>query len=86
MGFVLKISAAATRDWRAAAWLLGRLNPADFARQESITLKTQDGGGLPIQIIHSIPSTERPARGTAQVIALDGGKVTGPKATGPDEV
>ena len=35
-----------------------------------------------IVLIHDIPSAERPARGTARVIALDGGKLKEPEPSG----
>jgi len=74
MRFVATISTAATKDWRAAAWFLERLNP-EYAAANNMTLKGADGGTPTIQIIHSIPSVPRPAPGSARVVAVDGGTV-----------
>jgi hypothetical protein len=66
----------------AAARLLERLDPEDYARKDSMTLKTSEGLGLPVRIIHEVPEPARPARGTARVVVLEGGRPQGRKPQG----
>lgn len=63
---VKNIKSAAANDWKAAAFILARTNPADWAEQKTIT--QQGPGGGPIQI-QAVPSSDQLTEKLSELLA-----------------